>query len=79
MGVGMNSSKHSHVTGQQTRQHDVCCHDLPVMILHVMSSATCWVPLLRVCISSNSSEHFTCTENQLTMMLIPAGYAPDAL
>ena len=30
---------------------------LRMMSLHVMSSATCWVPLLRVCISSNSSEH----------------------
>ena len=31
---------------------------LRMMSLHVMSSATCWVPLLRVGISSNSSEHF---------------------
>lgn len=30
---------------------------LLTMSLDVMSSATCWVPLLRVCISSSSSEH----------------------
>ena len=30
---------------------------LRMMRLHVMSNTACWVPLLRVCISSNSSEH----------------------
>ena len=53
-----DSSKHSKllVNKPDDTMFDVMTC-LRMMSLHVMSSATCWVPLLRVCNSSNSSEH----------------------